>query len=92
MGMTNGQLIFIHDLSTRNKLVVTNATRVGCFYCKKIYPASEVVEFSKRNDSAICPHCSIDAVLPEYGSFVPTEEILNQMYQYWFANTTEMKS
>lgn len=36
----------------------------GCYYCLKIYSPLEITEWCDGQQTAICPYCGIDAVIP----------------------------
>jgi hypothetical protein len=40
------------------------ATKCGCYYCLKIYSPSKITEWCDSDQTAICPECGIDAVIP----------------------------
>jgi len=71
----------LFDATTSNKLVIVSGKqRCGCFSCKKIFPSDDIAEFTmERNgtESAICPYCGMDTVLPEKLSPIEiTKELL----------------
>lgn len=55
---------------------------VGCFYCITIYGSSEIKEWIDGGQTALCPHCGIDSVLPIEGK--PKVGFLMEMKRYWF--------
>lgn len=67
-----------------NRPQVERAENCGCFHCLKIFPPSAVKEWTDNDDTAICPHCGVDAVLPESFDFKLTEDILRKLNTYWF--------
>ena len=66
----------------------------GCFYCLAIFQPSEVCDWvGKRQaktgsmddgDSALCPQCGIDAVLPSAAVPDLNSELLQEMKTFWF--------
>jgi hypothetical protein len=65
-------------LSNRNRAQVEASSVCGCYFCLRVYPSSDVVEYI--GDTAQCPCCSIDAVLPD----VDDEKILEEAHVVWF--------
>jgi hypothetical protein len=67
----------VHGKCSYNATAIQNSDFVGCFYCTSIFPAYEVKEFSKITPDieekdqtpvpteGICPHCSVDSLLPD---------------------------
>lgn len=66
----------VHLLSSNNREAIQAGTHVSCYYCKKVSPASDVARWTDNGNTALCPKCEIDAVIP--GEFdAPTLEALN---------------
>ncbi|WBV60141.1 cytoplasmic protein [Chryseobacterium camelliae] len=79
-------LLGSHKGSFKNKNEILNYKECGCFYCKKIFFSSEIVDWNKENDAeetAICPKCGIDSVLSEKYP-ISDNLFLIEMYKYWF--------
>lgn len=66
--MIEQELKRILRLASDNKDAIEKSEECGCFYCKRMFPASQITEYVKGRGSepttAICPFCNIDAVLP----------------------------
>ena len=79
-------LIKAHGYCTSNKNALGDSDLCGCFYCLTIYSPSEINEWIKDEDgdTAICPHCGIDAVLPNSKEYPMEEAFLQRMQKYWF--------
>lgn len=86
--VTKDTLIALHDRSFRNLATVRASELCGCFYCQGIYPSSEVVEFVRRDETAVCPKCGIDSVLGDAGAEL-TPEMLSAMHEYWFSRDAD---
>jgi hypothetical protein len=60
----------------------------GCFYCGRVFPASEVDETTMEPrgnpETALCPYCLIDSVLADADWKDLSAEFLEKMYQYFF--------
>ena len=81
----------VHKYCSGHGKQIADSQFVGCFYCQRIYAATDVVDWCDDPPSmglgdgstAICPHCSIDSVLPD--SIVAiTPELLSAMNKRWF--------
>jgi len=74
-----------HQFSSNHKENILNDKICGCFYCLKIFKPSEIIEWIDSNsDTAICPYCSVDAVIGESSGYPITERFLSEMHRYWF--------
>lgn len=86
MGLKKNNYQAIHKYCTNNHKSLSKAKKCGCFYCCTIFNPAEIVEWVEQDDSAVCPHCGIDSVIPESetGEYELTEELLKEMYKVWF--------
>jgi NAD-dependent SIR2 family protein deacetylase len=71
----------LHDFSSNHISLLKN-NKCKCFYCLKSFHSNEIEEWIDKEETALCPYCGIDSVLPE--SINITEEILKEMNKYWF--------
>ncbi len=84
-----------HDACFENKKQILQSDQVGCFYCKRIYPAKDVVEEDyvqdKNDGTAMCPHCDIDSVIGDASGYNITTDFLEDMHEMWFMRTTTLE-
>jgi len=69
------------DCSLHRELVEKSKV-VGCFYCLRTFSPLEIKDWIDSGETALCPHCGIDAVLPD--SVDLSEDLLRVMHDYWF--------
>lgn len=50
--------------STRTRAALTKSGRCGCFYCLAIFDVTRIRAWTDDDLTAICPHCSVDSVIP----------------------------
>ncbi len=51
--------------SIHNRINIENDTKCGCYFCMRVCEGKEIDEWcDEKNDTALCPHCSIDSLLP----------------------------
>lgn len=52
--------------SIRNAEAIKKAGRCSCYFCMRTFNASEVEDWIVEicGETAICPHCTVDALLP----------------------------
>lgn len=75
----------LHGKSIQHRAAVEASQQCGCFCCLRLFSPSAIKEWVKRDgdQTAICPFCSVDSVLP--GSEVElTDAMLLSMQQRWF--------
>ena len=75
-----------HRYATGNEELVTRSSLCGCFNCGDIFPPEEIEDWADDKDgrTAICPHCFIDAVLPDCCPYPVTPSFLKKMHKRWF--------
>ena len=50
--------------SMRNRDRVRAAASCGCFHCRSIFASDEIRQWVDNDQTALCPRCGIDSVLP----------------------------
>lgn len=64
------------------KLAFKNKTQLqddcSCYYCLKNFKKNEIINYTDKGETALCPYCNIDAVLPGIVSN------LKEIKDYWF--------
>lgn len=84
--MTVDELRSLHEFSSFHRDELARSDQAGCFHCKALFSASRVREWIDDGETAMCPFCHIDAVLPD-ASVPLTSELLAEMYGLWFERT-----
>ena len=75
----------LHQLSRTHRQWVLASAACGCFYCCKFFEPRQITRWVDMGQTALCPHCSVDAVLPEKGMNRPlSQEILDGMNRAYF--------
>ncbi len=69
--------------SIHNRDQIKPDTKCGCYFCLRVCNGSEIVEWGdKENDTALCPHCGIDSLLPNTTDPI----ILETAHVKWFTH------
>ena len=68
-------------LAMKNRDAVHLAVQCGCYYCCQVFPSVNVTEWTDNSQTALCPHCLVDAVVPG----PVTEADLKLIHDHWFA-------
>jgi hypothetical protein len=75
-------------MSIYNEGAILESENCGCFYCRRVFPAYMVEDYSYEPDgrpkTAICPYCMIDSVLADAQWKDLSLEFLEKMNHYWF--------
>jgi hypothetical protein len=80
----NAQLfIAAREHASRHRASLEAGERCGCFFCFRTFPPTAIKAWIDGNQTALCPHCGIDAVL---GAEQRIDIVfLRQMHQHHFA-------
>ena len=70
--------------ATSNRDELKKSQMAGCYYCCSVFKAAEVVNFLAEENTAMCPKCGIDSVIPETAGYPLTVEVLEELHRYWF--------
>ena len=73
-----------HRHCTRNRREIMTSELCGCFYCLRTFVPGEIEHWLATEDTALCPHCTIDSVIGSASGFSVTVEFLRQMHARWF--------
>lgn len=49
--------------ASKHRVELEAGERCGCFFCFRTFPPSAIKAWIDANQTALCPHCGIDAVL-----------------------------
>jgi len=71
---------YVPKFAMYNRKAVEQQDMCSCYYCLEVSKVSEVKEYTDYSDTVICPHCSIDAILP--GAI--DKGMLKKYQKYWF--------
>lgn len=78
------EILEAHKHSANHKRELLKSKICGCFFCGKIFPPTEITDWIDKDQTALCPHCTIDAVIGESSGSPLTKEFLEKMRDYWF--------
>ena len=74
----------LHAYCTNNKKLIERSDKCYCFHCKKTIDGNEIIRYLTEEDTAFCPYCGVDAVIPDAIDEEINEELIEDMNNYWF--------
>jgi hypothetical protein len=79
-----------HRRSIHHRADIESSQLCGCFHCMAQFSPREIHRWvddgpDGRGTTAMCPRCDIDSVLGDRSGFPVSEEFLQEMHRYWFA-------
>ena len=87
MEYSNEFLERAHRFSFGNRTLVMQSTACICFYCLGTFDPSNIIEWidDKDADTAMCPLCGIDAVIPSKSELpINDPQFIQQMRTRYF--------
>lgn len=67
----------------KNKAAAEHSSYCGCYHCLAVFPAKEITNWTDGQTTALCPKCSVDAVLPDNAGYDFPQD-LQALKTYWF--------
>ena len=78
-------LIDVNRFSSCHRPVVEKSEYVLCFHCRSYLRPGDICEWIDEDDTAICPRCGVDSIIPLCGGFPIDDEVfIDQMNLFWF--------
>jgi len=74
----------LHTYSSHNKELLEKSNKCYCFYCLQTFESSEIKSFLDNEQTAMCPSCMIDSIIPDSIDETIDENTLSMMHEYWF--------
>lgn len=73
----------LRSRSMNNRGALLDSRQCGCFFCLKLYDPALITAWLNE-ETARCPYCNVDAVIPESCDYELDESLLLAMKEYWF--------
>lgn len=71
-------------IAMRNKSALAFVNECACYHCVKIFSTREIKEWTDEDNTAICPYCQVDSVLPVQTLDDKDLQVLSKIHKYWF--------
>jgi len=81
MKLTREQASGLHAFTSHNKEILDRSGIYLCGYCKKGGLSKNIKNLIDDGETAICPDCGIDALIP---AMIP-HNVLGQLNESWFS-------
>ena len=84
--LTNQMLEQAYNHSKNNKQEIENSDTCGCFYCRELFIPKEIKNWIKddKGDTALCPYCTIDAIIANASGFEVNKKLLEELHKTYF--------
>ena len=84
--MTKEEIESAAKHSYKNRHEIEKSKMCGCYYCMRTFPAS-LIRYDDYTDgylTALCPLCSVDAVIGDASGVPINKKVLTEMYHVKF--------
>lgn len=71
-----------HSMCNKNKELLKVVEKGACFSCENIFDTKDIKEWTDSGQTAICPKCGVDSVVPVDDTF--SKQKLHEMHQIYF--------
>jgi hypothetical protein len=94
MLLNSADLASIHRYCSHHRPLLERSAAAGCFSCGATFAPSDIKEWIREDDgtaaggadeTAKCPHCGVDAVLPSAAPIMLDARMLAALRSYWFS-------
>lgn len=72
------------EKSIRNKKNIESSLICGCYFCVSIFNSKDIKDWADEGETAICPLCGIDAIVPDEKDVSLTKEYLQKIHDLGF--------
>lgn len=74
-----------HLYSSHHREEMLESKQCGCYSCQRIFSTDEIEDWTDNGETAICPHCGTDAVIPNVAGIVKNSpELLKALNEKYF--------
>jgi hypothetical protein len=81
----NDWLNTLHKQSANHRAAIWAGKYCGCFHCLRRFSPYKIKEWIDDGETALCPFCGMDAVLPKGRETDANLSKLGPMRDHWFA-------
>jgi hypothetical protein len=93
MLLTSTDLEAIQHYCSCHKPLLLDSSHAGCIRCGSTFSPDEIHDWidesdgkrgHSRGETAVCPRCGVDAVLPSAAPVAMDAHLLSALQSYWF--------
>lgn len=77
--LTDAPMFALH-----NRTLVEESEVCGCYHCLAVFSKHDITQWTDDHRTALCPACSVDAVVPQTAGVVLDADTLRSVQQHWF--------
>lgn len=72
------------EYAMHNRAALAESLVAACYYCQTVFQAALVSEYADGGQTALCPYCGTDAVLPSRAGYDFSPAGLQALNEFWF--------
>ncbi len=73
-----------HSFSSKHRDIVEQSGACACFHCFEAFSPSEIQDWIDDGQTALCPKCGVDSVLPSAAGYPLDYDFLMEIHEHWF--------
>ena len=81
---SDAKLAEVHGYSSGHRDHIEHSFQCGCFHCEQVFGPQTIKTWIDDGQTAVCPHCGIDSVIPGGPLFI-SAELLSAMSERYFS-------
>jgi hypothetical protein len=70
-------------LAINNKSLLQATDSCGCYHCGTIMPTKEITKWTDKEQTAVCPFCTCDCIIPAGNGIALSKESLQKIHDHW---------
>ena len=74
----------VPNLFFKNRKFLEGSTLAGCVKCRKSFQPKDIVSFTDKEQTCICPQCGHDTLIFDNMQITINEDYLNKAHNYLF--------
>lgn len=75
--------------ASKHRVEVEASERCGCFFCFRQFVPATIKSWIEANQTALCPHCGMDAVIGSAAPYHLDDKFLRRMHGQFFSYRTK---
>lgn len=81
--MNQQDLKRIPQLTMHNHKAIEESENCGCYCCLAVFSKHDITQWTDWGDTALCPKCGVDAVLPQTSGIALEVDQLQEIHDFW---------
>jgi len=77
----------LQEFSYLNRASIEKSIQCGCYFCLRVFNATEIVDWVDEGQTAVCNSCDIDAIIGDYDDVSASDVyVLAELHERYFCS------